>query len=73
MVVGCVVQVVQVSPTSQPFCLVMTSALERLSIVLGYGYFTAWTVSFYPQIIMNHSRKSVLGLSYGKIGKGDLN
>ncbi|KAJ1664917.1 hypothetical protein IW140_003736 [Coemansia sp. RSA 1813] len=34
-----------------------------LSAVLGWTYFIAWSVSFYPQIILNHRRKSVEGLS----------
>lgn len=35
----------------------------RLSSVLGWTYFCAWSVSFYPQIVSNFSRKSVVGLS----------
>ena len=27
-------------------------------------YFTCWSVSFWPQILKNHARKSVEGLSY---------
>ncbi|KAI8902682.1 PQ loop repeat-domain-containing protein, partial [Globomyces pollinis-pini] len=34
-----------------------------LSAVLGWIYFTAWSLSFYPQIILNFNRKSVSGLS----------
>ncbi|KAJ2558291.1 hypothetical protein EV175_000859 [Coemansia sp. RSA 1933] len=34
-----------------------------VSAVLGWTYFMAWSVSFYPQIILNHRRKSVEGLS----------
>ncbi|XP_058464332.1 cystinosin homolog isoform X2 [Malaya genurostris] len=34
------------------------------SIVIGWMYFVAWTVSFYPQMIINFKRKSVVGLSF---------
>eukprot|EP00301_Raphidiophrys_heterophryoidea_P026785 c9324_g1_i1.p1 GENE.c9324_g1_i1~~c9324_g1_i1.p1 ORF type:complete len:298 (+),score=71.26 c9324_g1_i1:52-894(+) len=29
----------------------------------GWIYFVAWSISFYPQIILNHQRRSVVGLS----------
>ncbi|CAG8502426.1 8214_t:CDS:2 [Paraglomus occultum] len=35
-----------------------------LSKILGWTYFTAWSVSFYPQAILNWKRKSVNGLSF---------
>lgn len=34
-----------------------------MSQVLGWTYFTAWSISFYPQVILNWRRKSVEGLS----------
>ncbi|KAL7748293.1 hypothetical protein RI367_006252 [Sorochytrium milnesiophthora] len=34
-----------------------------LSACLGWGYFAAWSVSFYPQVILNYRRKRVDGLS----------
>ncbi|KAJ2787354.1 hypothetical protein GGI15_000779 [Coemansia interrupta] len=36
---------------------------ESLSTFIGWTYFVAWSVSFYPQIILNYRRKSVEGLS----------
>jgi len=36
---------------------------DRISAVLGWSYFCAWTVSFYPQLVLNHRTKSVRGLS----------
>lgn len=33
------------------------------SNIIGYYYFTCWSVSFYPQVIYNVSRKSTRGLS----------
>mmetsp|Transcript_2249 Transcript_2249/g.2549 ORF Transcript_2249/g.2549 Transcript_2249/m.2549 type:complete len:304 (+) Transcript_2249:473-1384(+) len=34
-----------------------------LSSVLGWSYFFAWSISFYPQLFLNHRRKSASGLS----------
>ncbi|XP_017017523.1 cystinosin-like [Drosophila kikkawai] len=34
------------------------------SIVFGWVYFVAWSVSFYPQIWINYRRKSVEGLNF---------
>merc|ERR1719487_329235 len=36
---------------------------RRISAMLGWSYFTAWSVSFYPQVIQNFRRRSVRGLS----------
>ncbi|KAL7232697.1 hypothetical protein ACSBR2_010664 [Camellia fascicularis] len=38
--------------------------LEVLSNLLGWSAFVAWSISFYPQIIMNFRRKSVVGLNF---------
>ncbi|KAF2074737.1 hypothetical protein CYY_003969 [Polysphondylium violaceum] len=40
------------------------SALSIASFVIGYLYFAAWSLSFYPQVITNFRRKSVVGLSF---------
>ncbi|KAI8371008.1 PQ loop repeat-domain-containing protein [Blakeslea trispora] len=34
-----------------------------ISTLIGWCYFTAWSFSFYPQVILNWQRKSVQGLS----------
>ncbi|XP_028895476.1 cystinosin homolog isoform X2 [Zeugodacus cucurbitae] len=34
------------------------------SIMFGWIYFVAWSISFYPQIIINFKRKSVVGLNF---------
>ncbi|KAI9179508.1 hypothetical protein H9P43_004834 [Blastocladiella emersonii ATCC 22665] len=34
-----------------------------ISAIIGWAYFVAWSVSFYPQLILNYRRKSVEGLS----------
>ncbi|KAH7622995.1 hypothetical protein Ndes2526B_g02289 [Nannochloris sp. 'desiccata'] len=37
--------------------------LDKISAVIGWIYFSAWSISFYPQIWTNYRRKSVVGLS----------
>ncbi|GAA6051309.1 hypothetical protein NBRC10513_000323 [Rhodotorula toruloides] len=41
----------------------MLSFWTALSHLLGWTYTAAWSVSFYPQLILNWRRKSVTGLS----------
>ncbi|BET00317.1 cystinosin [Nesidiocoris tenuis] len=38
--------------------------LELVSTVVGWIYFVAWSVSFYPQCFQNWRRKSVVGLNF---------
>ncbi|RZF32256.1 hypothetical protein LSTR_LSTR009485 [Laodelphax striatellus] len=38
--------------------------LEYISLTVGWLYFAAWSVSFYPQIYHNWERKSVVGLNF---------
>ncbi|CED82782.1 Cystine transporter Cystinosin [Phaffia rhodozyma] len=40
-----------------------SSFLSFVSGALGWLYFTAWSASFYPQVILNYQRKSVAGFS----------
>jgi len=35
-----------------------------VSLIVGWIYFVAWSVSFYPQLVINYNRKSVVGLSF---------
>lgn len=35
-----------------------------ISVVVGWVYFAAWSISFYPQVILNFRRQSVVGLSF---------
>ena len=37
---------------------------RRLSGVIGWIYFTAWSLSFWPQVFINYRRRSVVGLSF---------
>ena len=39
-------------------------AWPRLSNVLGWTYFSAWSISFWPQILQNAKRGTVSGLSF---------
>ncbi|XP_055539375.1 cystinosin homolog isoform X2 [Wyeomyia smithii] len=41
-----------------------SGTLIYVSIVIGWMYFVAWTISFWPQMIINFRRKSVVGLSF---------
>ena len=40
-----------------------TPAYRTASSIIGYTYFLAWSVSFYPQILQNHRRRSTSGFS----------
>lgn len=41
-----------------------STSLEVLYEVLGWSAFASWSVSFYPQVILNFRRKSVVGLNF---------
>ncbi|KAI5644056.1 PQ loop repeat domain-containing protein [Phthorimaea operculella] len=38
--------------------------INVISYIMGWIYFAAWSVSFYPQIYTNFKRKSVVGLNF---------
>jgi uncharacterized protein with PQ loop repeat len=40
-----------------------TPVYRSVSAAIGYVYFLAWSVSFYPQVISNYKRRSTIGLS----------
>lgn len=40
------------------------NVLNILSLICGWIYFFVWSISFYPQIILNIKRKSVIGLNF---------
>lgn len=42
---------------------ILTPFYRKISAAIGYIYFTAWSISFYPQVISNSKRKSTVGLS----------
>ncbi|XP_024946889.1 cystinosin homolog isoform X2 [Cephus cinctus] len=41
-----------------------SDVLYHVSAVVGWVYFLAWSISFYPQIYSNYKRKSVVGLNF---------
>ena len=41
-----------------------SSAVTAASAIIGWGYFACWSMSFWPQTILNWKRKSVVGLSF---------
>ncbi|XP_069800485.1 cystinosin [Dendropsophus ebraccatus] len=46
------------------FLVIHSFALEVIEQIIGWIYFLAWSVSFYPQVFENWKRKSVVGLSF---------
>lgn len=51
------------TPNIQIF-VIHSHALYVTNIVIGWIYFAAWSISFYPQVILNFKRKSVVGLNF---------
>ncbi|XP_014603809.1 PREDICTED: cystinosin homolog isoform X1 [Polistes canadensis] len=41
-----------------------SDTIYHCSVVVGWIYFLAWSVSFYPQIYSNYKRRSVVGLNF---------
>jgi len=50
------------------FTVQHSKSLDVFSQVIGWIYFVAWSISFYPQIYENWKRKSVIGLSFDFLG-----
>ncbi|XP_055983286.1 cystinosin [Sorex fumeus] len=46
------------------FLVIHSHTVSIINQVIGWIYFVAWSVSFYPQVIKNWRRKSVIGLSF---------
>ncbi|XP_072475097.1 cystinosin isoform X2 [Notamacropus eugenii] len=46
------------------FLVFRSRVLDWLSRIIGWIYFVAWSISFYPQVFENWRRKSVVGLSF---------
>ncbi|KAK3092074.1 hypothetical protein FSP39_024973 [Pinctada imbricata] len=44
--------------------IVHNSVLVIVNSVIGWIYFAAWSISFYPQVFENWRRKSVIGLNF---------
>lgn len=43
--------------------VIHSNTINIINQVIGWIYFSAWSISFYPQVITNWWRKSVVGLS----------
>ncbi|UJR27436.1 hypothetical protein I4U23_008725 [Adineta vaga] len=53
--------------TSVDFLLIDIARSHTTNIfiqIVGWIYFIAWSISFYPQIILNFQRRSVIGLNF---------
>ncbi|XP_036743319.2 cystinosin isoform X2 [Manis pentadactyla] len=46
------------------FLVIHSNVISIINQVIGWIYFVAWSISFYPQVITNWRRKSVIGLSF---------
>ncbi|XP_078536070.1 cystinosin isoform X2 [Lissotriton helveticus] len=46
------------------FLAIHSRPLQISDQIIGWIYFLAWSISFYPQVIENWRRKSVVGLSF---------
>ncbi|XP_038130542.1 cystinosin isoform X1 [Cyprinodon tularosa] len=46
------------------FIVIHSRVLSVVAQVIGWVYFVAWSVSFYPQALENWRRKSVVGLNF---------
>ncbi|XP_053177742.1 cystinosin isoform X1 [Scomber japonicus] len=51
-------------PVRIRFMVVHSNVLSVIGEVIGWIYFLAWSVSFYPQALENWKRKSVVGLNF---------
>lgn len=40
------------------------AVLKLIALIVGWIYFSAWSISFYPQIYDNYRRQSVVGLNF---------
>jgi len=68
LIVGCdATPVIDSNRTERDFLrlnIARSLNLERFIYLVGWLYFAAWSCSFYPQIILNFQRKSVVGLNF---------
>ncbi|EYC42084.1 hypothetical protein Y032_0544g3231 [Ancylostoma ceylanicum] len=44
--------------------VIKSHLINLFTIIVGWMYFAAWSLSFYPQIYLNFKRKSVTGLNF---------
>ncbi|KAI5626684.1 cystinosin precursor, partial [Silurus asotus] len=46
------------------FLVIRSNVLNVINKIIGWIYFLAWSISFYPQVYENWRRKSVVGLNF---------
>ncbi|KAF7703751.1 cystinosin [Silurus meridionalis] len=46
------------------FLVIRSNVLNVINKIIGWIYFLAWSISFYPQVYENWKRKSVVGLNF---------
>lgn len=44
--------------------IALSQPLIYISLIVGWTYTACWSLGYYPQIFLNHQRKSVVGLSF---------
>ncbi|XP_055532111.1 cystinosin homolog [Wyeomyia smithii] len=44
--------------------IALSEPLIYISLLIGWSYTACWSIGYYPQILLNHRRKSVVGLSF---------
>ncbi|XP_059151694.1 cystinosin-like isoform X2 [Physella acuta] len=57
-------EILKIHQTFVRIDVVHNSVLVIINAVIGWIYFVAWSVSFYPQVYINWKRKSVIGLNF---------
>ncbi|GMS84896.1 hypothetical protein PENTCL1PPCAC_7071, partial [Pristionchus entomophagus] len=55
---------VDVSSSFARIRVIRSHPLDVIVDIVGWAYFLAWSISFWPQIILNFQRKSVIGLNF---------
>ncbi|CAF3516127.1 unnamed protein product [Rotaria socialis] len=68
VIVGCnVTPAFNTNLTDRDFLLIniaLSAKLDRIINIIGWLSFATWSFSFYPQIVLNFRRQSVVGLSF---------
>ncbi|KAK2143310.1 hypothetical protein LSH36_855g01116 [Paralvinella palmiformis] len=57
-------QFLNLAAVYMPVRVVYSHPLVIINVVIGWIYFIAWSISFYPQVFYNWKRKSVIGLNF---------
>ncbi|CAH1774016.1 unnamed protein product, partial [Owenia fusiformis] len=57
-------EIERIGDTFTKVTVVHSIILITVNAVIGWIYFAAWSISFYPQVYLNWSRKSVVGLNF---------